>query len=131
MIKSNEKMSIQTTSVDRKVKLCKALEEDLLESNDKYETVKFFRRNITTVTIWLKTIRAYYEKKEINVEDIFRRANQITNTSRPSVVSILDEAKAKGYLLFTMNKKDKRSYDIKPSKLTIEQFEKWAEVFNV
>ena len=112
-------------------KLCEALEKDLKESNDKFETVKYFRQNMISVAIWIACINSYYNKKELSVEDIYRKVNQIVRTSRPSVVRYLEEAKNSKYLEFHKSPNDKRSYRIIPSEKTIYEFEQWSEVFNV
>ena len=112
-------------------KLCLALEKDLKESNLKYETIKYFRQNMITVIIWTNSISYFYNKKELNVEDIYRRVNEIVRTSRPSVVRYLEEAKNSKYLEFYKSSNDKRSYRIIPSEKTIYEFEQWSEVFNV
>ena len=112
-------------------KLCKALERDLKESNEKFETVKYFRQNMVSVAIWISCINSYYNKNELSVEDILRKVNAIVRTSRPSVVRYLEEAKNSKYLEFHKSSNDKRSYSIKPSEKTIYEFEQWSEVFNV
>ncbi|MDA7443080.1 hypothetical protein N8775_02060 [Candidatus Pelagibacter ubique] len=112
-------------------KLCKALEQDLKESNEKFETVKYFRQNMVSVAIWLACINSYYNKKDLSVEDIYRKVNQIVRTSRPSVVRYLEEAKNSEYLEFHKNSNDKRSYKIIPREKTIYEFEQWSDVFNV
>jgi len=112
-------------------KLCKALERDLIESNEKFETVKYFRQNMISVAIWIACINSFYNKKELNVEDIYRKVNEIVRTSRPSVVRYLKEAKNSKYLEFHKSPNDKRSYRIMPSEKTIYEFEQWSEVFNV
>jgi len=103
-------------------KLCEALEKDLKESNDKFETVKYFRQNMISVAIWIACINSYYNKKELSVEDIYRKVNQIVRTSRPSVVRYLEEAKNSKYLEFHKSSNDKRSYRIIPSEKTIYEF---------
>jgi len=112
-------------------KLCLALEKDLKESNLKYETVKYFRQNMISVIIWISTMSYFYNKKELNAEDIYRIVNEIVRTSRPSVMKYLGEAKQKKYLQFTMSRNDKRAYSITPSEITIYEFEKWSEVFRI
>jgi len=112
-------------------KLCLALEVDLKESNLKYETLKYFRQNMISVIIWINTMSYFYNKKELKAEDIYRKVNEIVRTSRPSVMKYLEEAKQQNYLKFNTSKNDKRAYSITPSEKTINEFEKWSEVFNV
>ena len=55
-------MSINNTEVTNSIyakKLCEALEKDLKESNDKLETVKYFRQNMISVAIWMACINSY------------------------------------------------------------------------
>ena len=112
-------------------KLCLALEKDLKESNLKYETVKYFRQNMISVIIWISTMSYFYNKKELNAEDIYRIVNEIVRTSRPSVMKYLDEAKQKKFLQFTVSRNDKRANSITPTEKTINEFEKWSEVFSI
>lgn len=112
-------------------KLCLALEIDLKQSNLKFKSVKYFRQNMVSVIIWITTMSYFYNKKELNVEDIYRKVNEIVRVSRPSVVKYLEEAKDQDYLKFTTSKNDKRAYSITPSEITIYEFEKWSEVFRI
>jgi hypothetical protein len=103
---------------------------DLKESNEKFKTVKFFRKNIQTVAIWLYVLGSYFKKKNINIEDVYNEVNQIQRTSKPSVKNYLDEAKGLNFLIFENSIKDKRSKNITPSELTINEFLEWKKLFD-
>ena len=111
------------------IKLCNVLEQDLLNSNSKYKTLKFFRKNIVTVIIWLSSIKNFYNNEKNSVEDLVRRSNSVSRVSRPSVVSFINNAVSKGYLISEKSKSDKRKYNIIPTKITLKEFEKWSKIF--
>ena len=52
-----------------------ALEKDLIVSNQKYETVKFFRSEIVSVWIWFIIMKNYYTKSNnnLNIEKILEQ----------------------------------------------------------
>lgn len=103
---------------------------DLKTSNEKFKTVKFFRKNIQTVVIWLYVLSSFYRQKIINIEDIYNEVNKIKRTSKPSVKNYLDEAKRLNFLIFENNIEDKRSKTVKPSELTINEFLHWKKLFD-
>lgn len=109
--------------------ICNILEEDLLHSNNKYKTLKFFRKNIVTVTVWLYTIKNFYNNQCNSVEDLVRRANTVSRVSRPSIVKFIKIAVSQDYLIIKTNEKDKRKYNIIPAKITLKEFEKWSDIF--
>ena len=111
------------------IKLCNVLEQDLLNSNSKYKTLKFFRKNIVTVIIWLSSIKNFYNNEKNSVEDLVRRSNSVSRVSRPSVVSFINNAVSKGYLISEKSKSDKRKYNIIPTKITLKEFENWSKIF--
>ena len=108
-------------------KICKTLLDDLIQVNKSDTSVKFFRHDLTTMIIWLFIMNAYANKKRINIEDIAREISFTTRISKPSLRLILQNAKEKGFLKFTLNENDNRSWIIEPEVIALEEFNKWTE----
>ena len=108
-------------------KVCKDLLLDLVNVSKGHSSIKFFRKDITTMLIWLFIMEAYSEKRIINIEDISRGISQATTISKPSLRLILENAKELKFLKFTHNKTDSRSWIIEPEEISIIEFNKWAK----
>ena len=107
--------------------ICAALLDDLIEVNKGDTTIKFFRRDLTTMIIWLFIMNSYGNKKKINIEDIARELASNTRISKPSLRLILENAKEKGFLKFTLNGNDNRSWIIEPEIISLEEFNEWCK----
>ena len=107
--------------------ICAALLDDLIEVNKGDTTIKFFRRDLTTMIIWLFIMNSYGNKKKINIEDIARELASSTKISKPSLRLILENAKEKGFLKFTLNENDNRSWIIEPEIISLEEFNEWCK----
>ena len=107
--------------------ICGTLIADLIEVNKTDTSIKFFRRDLTTMIIWLFIMHSYANKKKINIEDIAREIASTTRISKPSLRLILENAKEKGFLKFTLNKDDTRSWMIEPEVITVQEFNKWTK----
>ena len=107
--------------------ICKTLLDDLIEVNKTDTSVKFFRRDLTTMIIWLFIMNSYAIKKIINIEDIAREISSSSRISKPSLRLILENAKTKGFLKFTHNINDNRSWIIEPEVMTIKEFNAWTK----
>ncbi len=112
-------------------KICDALFSDIIRTADNGEesTVKFFRKDLVSMTIWLFIIKSYNEYQAINIEDIARKIAPSSRISKPSLRLILENAKLKKYIRFINNPKDSRSWIIEPEDITINEFKKWTEIF--
>jgi len=108
-------------------KVCKDLLQDLINVSKGHSSVKFFRKDITTMLIWLFIMEAYSEKRTINIEDISRGISQATTISKPSLRLILENAKEQKFLKFTHNKIDSRSWIIEPEEISITEFNLWTK----
>ena len=108
-------------------KVCKDLLLDLINVSKGHSSVKFFRKDITTMLIWLFIMEAYSEKRMINIEDISRGISQATTISKPSLRLILENAKEQKFLKFTHNKIDSRSWIIEPEEISITEFNLWTK----
>ena len=107
--------------------ICATLLSDLIEVNKSDTSIKFFRRDLTTMIIWLFIMHSYGNKKKINIEDIARELASNTRISKPSLRLILENAKEKGFLKFTLNENDNRSWIIEPEAIAIQEFNDWTK----
>ena len=108
-------------------KICETLLADLIQVNKSDTSIKFFRHDLTTMIIWLFIMNAYAINKKINIEDISREIATTTRISKPSLRLILENAKEKGFLKFTLNKDDTRSWMIEPEVIAVQEFNKWTK----
>ena len=107
--------------------ICASLLRDLIEVNKGNTSIKFFRKDLTTMIIWLFIMHSYANKEKINIEDIARELASNTRISKPSLRLILENAKEKGFLKFTLNENDNRSWVIEPEIISIEEFNAWCK----
>ena len=116
------------TEIDEQSKkICKKIYNDLVEVNKGDSSVKFFRKDLITMLVWMFIVKSYADKTTINIEDIARGISYTTRISKPSLRLILENAKAKGFIKFTLNKNDKRSWIIEPQDITITEFNTWSK----
>ena len=109
--------------------ICIKLFSDLIDVNKGNSSLKFFRENKTNISIWLFIIKSYSIRNSINIEDIAREIAPISKISKPSLRLILENAKKRGFIKFTHNQKDTRSWIIEPEEKTINEFQKWSKIF--
>ena len=109
--------------------ICKKFLDDLIEVSKGDSSIKFFRKDLVTMIIWLFIIKSYYLDKSINIEDIAREIAPASKISKPSLRLILENAREKGFIKFTHNSIDHRSWIIEPENVTINEFKKWSEAF--
>jgi DNA-binding MarR family transcriptional regulator len=107
--------------------ISETLLQDLIEINQGDTSIKFFRKDLVTMIIWLFIMNSYANHKKINIEDIARGIAVATTISKPSLRLILENAKKKGFLKFTHNQEDTRSWIIEPETLAIEEFNLWTK----
>ena len=112
---------------DHSKTICASLLHDLIEVNKGNTSIKFFRKDLTTMIIWLFIMHSYANKEKINIEDIARELASNTRISKPSLRLILENAKEKGFLKFTLNENDHRSWIIEPEIISIEEFNEWCK----
>ena len=110
------------------LKLLEYLENDLNSSNSKFETVKFFRKDITSVWVWFIILISYYKKTKVSPETILNTIPK-EYASRVTIFKILDDAVKKKYFTKETDINDKRKFIISPTNITIEEFEKWSLIF--
>ena len=120
-----KKITLDAHSID----VCDKLLVDLIQTTKGDSSIKFFRKDLVTMIIWLFIMKSYALKKTINIEDIAREIALASKISKPSLRLILENAKGKGFIKFNHNKADNRSWVIEPEDITINEFKKWCEVF--
>jgi len=108
---------------------CLNLLKDIVEVSQDNNSIKFFRKDLTTMSIWLLIMSANLKGQKINIEDIARAVAPINRISKPSLRLILEKAKHKGYIKFTKNLDDHRSLDVEPEEIIIKEFRSWIKKF--
>jgi hypothetical protein len=108
------------------LKLLTALNSDL--NNGNTGSIKFFRTNIYSIFIWFQVLIYHYKNENLTTEQLLKE-KFISNISRPTVFKIIDNAVSKGYLVKTINPKDHRKFNIKPSETTLKDYEEWAQIY--
>ena len=110
------------------LKLIQSLNKDLNQSNFEFKIIKFFRKDIVSVSIWLCVLEQYYKNNNINVESIML-AIPNEYASRPTIFKISNNAVSKKYFIKIIDTNDKRKNNIFPTLQTIKEFEEWSKVF--
>ena len=118
-----------TISSDSTKRICTNLLKDILTVHESDNSIKFFRKDLARMTMWLFIISAYFDKKKINIEDLARAIAPTSKISKPSLRLILENAKHKGFIEFTNSKTDQRSWYIEPDEKTIKEFTNWVQTF--
>ena len=107
--------------------------QDLKLNLNKYQTIKFFRKDIASYWIWFEVLEKYYNNNNNNnnnnnIESIIQNIPSELG-SRPTLFKVIDTAVAKKYFIKELDKKDKRKFKLIPSQQTIKEFEEWAKIF--
>jgi len=108
-------------------KISETLLKDLIKVNQGDTSIKFFRHDLTTMIIWLYIMNSFANKQKINIEDIARGITKAVRISKPSLRLILENAKKKGFIKFTHNTEDSRSWIVEPETIAIEEFNGWTK----
>ena len=109
-------------------KLIQNIKQDLKLNLNKYQTVKFFRKDIISYWIWFEVLEQYYNNNNNNVESIIQDIPGELG-SRPTLFKVIDTAVHKKYFIKELDKIDKRKFNLIPSQQTIKEFEEWAKIF--
>ena len=104
------------------------LKNDFENSNEKYESIKFFRSNIVLIFIWFWTLEKMYKKKNLNIEKLIDDIPKGFG-SRPTIFKFINLAIKRKYLLKTSDTADKRKFILRLSNQSILDFESWAKGF--
>jgi len=113
------------------LKLIQNLKQDLEKSLNKFETVKFFRKDIVSYWIWFSVLEQHFDNNNNNNNNIESIIKNIPSElgSRPTLFKVIDTAAAKKYFIKELDKNDKRKFNLIPSQQTIKEFEEWALLF--
>ena len=107
-------------------KLCTSLLKNVYEITEADNSLKFFRKDFASRTVWLVILRAHFEKQTINIESLSRLIAKTSLISKPTLRLILDNAMHKGYLKFIHSKSDRRSMNIVLEDVTVKEFKEWC-----
>ena len=108
-------------------KLAKYLIFDLQEDWSK-PSIKFFRSSgAYGYIIWLTVINNYFEKRRITIEILALEVEKYA--SRRTILDFIQKGVEAKFLSKIESKKDKRKTFIKPSEITIQEYNEWSREF--
>ena len=119
-------MGINTEKVE---KICTNLLQDILDVSQQNNSIKFFRKDFTTMTMWLLIMNAHFKNKKISIESLARAVAPASKISKPSLRLILENAKQKGFIKLIRSQEDQRSWNIEPEEIIIKEFKIWVRNF--
>ena len=110
------------------------LKHDFEKSNEKFNSIKFFRSELVLIFIWIWILENYYKSREdqsykSNVETLVSEIPKQLG-SRPTIFKFIEKAIASKFIIKIIDSKDKRKWNLKPSEQTIQEFEEWANGFS-
>ena len=106
--------------------ICAGLLEDTLKICKADNSLKFFRKDFASRTVWLLILKAHFEKKDITIEILARAVAEVSIISKPTLRQIVDNAMHKGFIKLVDSKKDHRSMNIVLEDVTITEFKEWC-----
>ena len=106
--------------------ICNNLLSNISSICKKDNSLKFFRRDFNSRTVWLSILKAHFENQKINIEQLARLVATTSTISKPTLRLILDNAEHKGFLKFVKSKEDQRSVNIELTQVTINEFKEWC-----
>ena len=108
-------------------KLAKFLISDLQKDWSK-PSIKFFRSNgAYGYIIWLTIIDAYFDKREIAIETLVSEVEKYA--SRRTILDFIQKGVEAKFLSKILSNEDKRKTFIKPSEITIQEYNEWSGEF--
>ena len=107
-------------------KICNSLLNNIFKICKDDNSLKFFRKDFESRTIWLHILKAHFAKETINIEQLARLIASTSTISKPTLRLILDNAVHRGFLKFVKSKKDLRSVNIELEDITIKEFKDWC-----
>ena len=108
-------------------KLAKFLISDLKEDWSK-PSIKFFRSSgAYGYIIWLTVINNYFEKRRITVEILVLEVEKYA--SRRTILDFIQKGVEAKFLSKMESNEDKRKTFIKPSEITIQEYNEWSRKF--
>ena len=110
--------------------ICAGLLEDTLKIFKADNSLKFFRKDFASRTVWLLILKAHFEKKDITIEILARAVAEVSIISKPTLRQIVDNAMHRGFIKLVDSKKDHRSMNIVLEDVTINEFKEWCYFIN-
>ena len=108
-------------------KLAKFLISDLKEDWSK-PSIKFFRfSGAYGYIIWLTIVDAYFEKREITIETLVSEVEKYA--SRRTILDFIQKGVEAKFLSRIESNEDRRKTFIKPSEITIQEYNEWSREF--
>ena len=108
-------------------KLAKFLISDLKEDWSK-PSIKFFRSSgAYGYIIWLTLIDAYFEKRNITIETLALEVEKYA--SRRTILDFIQKGVEAKFLSRIESSEDKRKTYIKPSEITVQEYNEWSREF--
>ena len=109
---------------NEELKFVKTLLDDIMSVQVK--SVKFFRKTNLNFLILMLVMEQYYEgsSEKNNIEKILQRIPAEMG-SRPTIFKIIDHAISNNYFIKNINAKDKRKFNLTPSKNLVTDIEEW------
>ena len=108
-------------------KLAKFLISDLKEDWSK-PSIKFFRSSgAYGYIIWLTIVGAYFEKREITIETLVSEVEKYA--SRRTILDFIQKGVEAKFLSRIESNEDRRKTFIKPSEITIQEYNEWSRKF--
>ena len=80
------------------LKLIQNLKQDLEKNLNKFETVKFFRKDIVSYWIWFSVLETHFDNNNNNIESIIQNIPGELG-SRPTLFKVIDTAVHKKYFI--------------------------------
>ena len=106
--------------------MCVGLLEDTLKIFKADSSLKFFRKDFASRTVWFLILNAHFNKKDITIEILSRAVAKVSIISKPTLRQIVDNAMHKGFIKLVDSKKDHRSMNIVLEEVTITEFKEWC-----
>ena len=107
-------------------RICNNLLANIFKICKDDNSLKFFRKDFQSRTIWLHILKAHFANETLNIEQLARSIATTSTISKPTLRLILDNAAHKGFLKFVKSKKDLRSVNIELEDITIKEFKDWC-----
>ena len=70
--------------------ICNNLLNNISKINKKDNSLKFFRKDFNSRTVWLNILKAHFENQKINIEQLARSVATTSTISKPTLRLILD-----------------------------------------
>ena len=106
--------------------ICVRLLEDTSKIFKADNSLKFFRKDFVSRSVWFLILNAHFKKKDITIEILSRAVAEVSIISKPTLRKIVDNAVHKGFIKLVDSKKDHRSMNIVLEEVTITEFKQWC-----